>query len=194
MCATSCAKGSTNRKRICVCWSLPSVSLKVFKRVDCLDSWAQEQEGAFTLPFAFWTIRLQYSKHSLIVLKSYQQSLLAPGPPSGPVYRSRGPGKPHPPTRLSAWAFDRLSLHSVGSAGLVTATSVERMWTLTVTLMRNCHARPETAKRWGGRAGENTRKHTHAQAHMHSRSVAFQSHIGYGGEVLWVPFRTVFLK
>lgn len=41
---------------------------------------------------------------------------------------------------------------------------------------------------------EKTHANTHTQAHMHTRSVAFQSHILYGGEVLWVPFRIVFLK
>ena len=38
----------------------------------------QEQEGVFTLPLYFLNFEpLDYSKHSLIVLKSYQQSFLA---------------------------------------------------------------------------------------------------------------------
>ena len=142
--------------------------------------------------FEFWTIRLQYSKHSLIVLKSYQQSLLALGPPSGPVHGSRGPCKPQPPTRLSAWALDRLlsSQCGVGWAGdgYICGKDVDIDSYPDEELP--CSAR--NCKKVSGASRRNS--FTHTQAHVQTRSVAFQSHILYRGEVLWVPFRIVFLK
>ena len=138
--------------------------------------------------FEFWTIRLQYSKHSLIVLKSSPQSLLALGLCTG------------------AEALVSPSLPPGSAPGLLTGflfTVWGRLGRWRLHLWEGCG---HWWLPWWGAAmlgqklqkGEGTsrRRHTqtHTRAHMHTRSVAFQSHILYQGRVLWVPFRIVFLK